>query len=236
MKYSVLYGSHNIEFDLEYSSRKTLEISVHPDLEVIVKAPNNKELDEVLQKVKKRAAWIVKQKNYFSSFKPQITERKYISGETHRYLGKQYRLKLINSQDDKVKLTRGYLNVFTSNKTDREKTRRLLEDWYISHAQVKFHERLNFCFKKMEKYGLNSLPKFIIRRMTKRWGSCTNDGRLILNLDLIKAPSHCIDYVIMHELCHLKYHNHSPEFFNLLFQIMPDWETRKERLEKIVFS
>lgn len=235
-KNSFIYGNQEIEFEIQYSDRKTIEINVYPDTQVAVKAPCDKTFDEVLQRVKKKAHWIVKQKSYFNSFKPVLPDKKYFSGETHRYLGRQYRLKFIKSTEKQVKLKNGYINVYTPDKKDTETIKVQLEEWYFNHAKVKFQDRLDICFEKVRKYGIENKPKVQVRKMTKRWGSCTSDSRIIFNLDLIKAPSHCIDYVVMHELCHLKHRNHNAEFFTLLYQIMPDWEYRKEKLEKIVFS
>lgn len=235
-KYSVNYGIHEIEFELELAKRKTIQITVNPDSMVSVKAPEEKSIDDVLQRVKKRASWILKQKRYFSFYKPIMPERKYISGESHKYLGKQYRLKFVKSPENQVKLQNGYLKVYTQDKSDIESTKLLLDEWYLIHAKIKFQQRLDLCYKKIKKHNIGNVPKLQIRKMSKRWGSCTSDKRIILNLELIKAPSHCIDYVIMHELCHLKHRNHNADFFYLLFQIMPDWEKRKEKLEKVVFS
>lgn len=236
IKHCISYGANEIEFELELCERKTIQIKVEPDSSVNVKAPSNKNIEEILERVKNRASWILKQKRYFSFYKPNLTERKYISGESHRYLGKQYRLKFVKSNENKVKLQNGYLNVFSFDKTDAEYTQKLLRKWLFERSKIKFKQRLDFCYQQIKKHGINNIPEIQIRKMSKRWGSCTSDGRIILNSELIKAPSHCIDYVIIHELCHLKYRNHNTDFFNLLFQIIPDWEKRKEKLEKIVFS
>ncbi len=235
-KNSISYGTNDIEFELELSERKTIQIRVNPDSSICVKAPCKKDIDEILKRVKNRASWIMKQKRYFSRYKPSLTERIYISGESHRYLGKQYRLKFIESETSEVKLRNGYLKVFSANKRDIVLTKKLLDEWYFQHAKIKFQQRLDFCYALIKKYNIGEMPKLQIRKMNMRWGSCTSDRRIILNIDLIKAPSHCIDYVIMHELCHLKQRNHNTEFFCLLLQLMPDWEIRKDRLEKIVFS
>ena len=229
----IKYGEKVITFDLEFRQRKTLEISVFPDLSVRVKAPVERNIDEVLAKVRKRASWILEQKYFFSLFLPNFPPRKYISGETHFYLGKQYRLKVNKSDEEDVLLRRGILQVFTDNRNISSRIKFLLEDWYKNRAQVKFVERLDICYDKVRKYGF-AKPKLQIRNMAKRWGSCSPTGKMILNTHLIKASSYCIDYVIMHELCHLIHQNHSRAFYRLLTRILPDWETRKKRLDRIL--
>ncbi len=108
----------------------------------------------------------------------------------------------------------------------------LLTNWYKERSKIIFEARLKLCSKRFRNANL---PEYYlcIRKMNFRWGSCTKNGRLILNLDLIQAPSHCIDYVICHELTHLKVRNHTPEFFKILSGVMPDWEIRRNRLEKL---
>ncbi len=234
--YTISYGSQEIDFLLELTPRKTLQIIVEPDFSVIVKAPVNKNIKEILDHVKNKAYWIIKQKRYFLNFKPDLKERQYISGESLRYLGKQYRLKFIDSIENIVKLESSYLKIFTSNKADTELSKKLLNGWLYNNAKLKFQQRLEFCYYKIRKYDIHEMPIIQIRKLAKRWGSCTPNRKIVLNLDLIKAPSHCIDYVIMHELCHFKYLNHSKDFFNLLALVMPDWEARKEKLEKIALS
>ena len=107
-----------------------------------------------------------------------------------------------------------------------------MQQWYRTHARDTFQRRMEFCHGVARRYGIER-PQITLRRMTRRWGSSSGNGRILLNTELVKAPVHCIDYVIMHELCHQKYPNHSPSFFRLLARCLPDWESRKERLERV---
>ena len=111
-----------------------------------------------------------------------------------------------------------------------------LEAWLQDHAERIFRHRLKAAVDSTRSLGLKTRPNLLVRKMERRWGSCTKAGNILLNVKLIKAPIHCIDYVIMHELCHLKVHNHGTEFYRLLTRCMPDWEARKRRLESVVIS
>lgn len=230
--HKIKYGSRYITFELEYRQRKTMEISVYPDMSVRVKAPVSRSIEQIKQKIHKRASWIMEQKYFFSLFLPEQPRRQFISGETHTYLGKKYRLKILKREEEQVKLIRGCLLVHVSRQNDPKRVKTLLEGWYKKQAQTKFEQRLNLCMQKVQKHGIGR-PLIQIRKMSKRWGSCTKSGTLLLNLQLIKASAPCIDYVIMHELCHLKYFNHGSAFYDLFYQIMPDWEKRKKKLELV---
>jgi len=204
---------------------------VKPDMSVIVKAPFDTELSKIYKKVENRAKWILEQQKFFQDFHPLTLPRKYISGETHLYLGKQYRLKVIKSKAEEVKLKWGYIKVFTKDKQNTKKIQVKLEAWYRSHAINKFKQYIQENIILFRNYEITE-PGFILRAMSKRWGSCTKDGKLIINPELIKAPKRCIEYVIIHELCHLIHPNHSRAFLKLQTQIMPDWEKWKDRLER----
>ena len=231
--HKIKYGSQIISFQLEYRNRKTLEISVFPDMSVKVVAPAKRSYKEIEAKVRKRAAWIIEKRYFFSLYLPKQPAKKFVSGESHFYLGKQYRLKVINSTECKVVLKRGVINVYTENRRDSTKIKMFLDQWHRQRAKIKFTERLKLCYAKVKKYGV-SCPDIQIRKMKKRWGSCSNQRAIILNTELIKAPSHCIDYVIMHEICHLKHFDHGKAFYKLLVKVMPDWEKRKKRLETVL--
>lgn len=230
--HSVSFGQKVIEFSLAYANRKTLAISVNPDMSVSVVAPKGKEVASIKEKVRGRAAWILRQQAIFETFLPLTPPRQYVSGETHYYLGKQYRIKISSGDKAEVKLKGGYINIYTIAPRNQEIVESLLNAWLLSHAQAQFKVRLQNCWEKLKTLDL-PFPELQIRKMSKRWGSCTPQGKIYLNSELIKAPSHCIEYVITHELCHLKHKNHSKDFFMLLNRVMPDWEKRKLRLENM---
>ena len=234
MERAVAFGQKTIRFSLEQKPRKALQISVMPDLSVGVSAPRDFSVDKVLRKVQRRAPWIVKQIDYFKSFMPKEPPRQFISGETHYYYGRQYRLKVIRSKRQDVKLKGRYIFVYSLRPESQPRTKQLIYEWYRARAQQMFVVIANRCHERLEKYGIK-LPAVDVKAMKSRWGSCVHTkGRIGLNTELIKAPSHCIEYVIMHEMCHLKYPNHTKHFYNFLSLVMPDWKKRKARLERVV--
>ena len=224
-----------IPFHIERRRRKTLAITVHPDLRLEVVAPDASENDQVLLRVEKRAGWIVRQLRYFEQYRPIPAARQFVSGETHRYLGRQYRLKVAQGELESVKLIGQFLHVCVTCRDDRARVGALVELWYRRHAVRVFEQRIRACRELRPCLCVPQTPRVTVRKMLRRWGSCTKAGNVLLNLELIKTPVHCIDYVIVHELCHLQVHNHSPAFYELLSRMMPDWESRKRRLESLPF-
>jgi len=227
---SFVYGQKTIDYSLFFTERKTMEIAVHPDSTVIVKAPIDADISLIEKKIYKRARWISKQLSYFRQFNPKTPDRRYVSGETHLYLGKQYRLKINQGQKNSVKLTKGFFHVTCREEPTPEIAKKLMKRWYLQKANIQFHECLNRCWPKFNSFGFTQ-PKISIKRMQKRWGSLSDKGTITLNTDLIRAQKECIDYVVTHELCHLKYHDHSPEFYILLDSVLPGWEKIKHKLE-----
>jgi len=244
MTSAIQYGSKQIDFRLEYSSRKSLGITVKPDLSVLVKAPADTSLEKVKEKLQKKAPWIIRQQSFFLYFHPKTPARKFISGETHLYLGRQYRLKVksekIKDKSEKgkgksgeAKLNGQFLEIYTY---DKSKIKDIVEDWYLSKAKAKLHLIARPLFEKFISNHNLSLITFhlSLRNMPTRWGSCTPKGKIILNPELIKAPKGCIEYVIIHELCHLVHHDHTQKFIDLQTKEMKDWEKWKMKLEKLL--
>ena len=231
---SVFFGQTEIIYVVNFCERKTLAIHVYPDGNVIVDAPTAASEQVIADKVKKRAPWIFKQKLKFESYPPALSQRQYVSGETHRYLGRQYRLKVMEGKNDNVKLLHGHLFIETNSPENRLRVKILLQQWYRLRARVVFSERYDVCVQQVTKLNIEHHQGFQLRFMPKRWGSCTGQGNIILNPELIAAPKDCIDYVITHELCHLRERNHSQAFYKLLTTVMKDWELRRKRLNEMV--
>lgn len=230
MMASIQFGSKQIDYQIEYSERKTLGITVTPDMDVLVKAPNDSTITKIEEKLKKKAPWIIKQQSFFLAYHPKTTERKYISGETHLFLGRQYLLKVEENEKESVKLKGKFIEVKTPDKT---KVKQLLNNWYLEHARSKFHATALPLIEKFKKYKVEP-SSIVLREMPTRWGSCTPKGKIILNPELIKAPKGCIEYVIVHELCHLIHHDHTQKFMDLQTKEMKDWEKWKTKLERLL--
>ena len=215
---------------LKRTPRKTLAISVLPDGTLELVAPLESTLEAILLRVKKRENWIFTQRRSFKVMNAQRPPLRYVNGATHRYLGRQYRLKIeVGAESRGVTLGGGYFHIRLSEVTD-ETVKAALDVWYRQHAREQFERRVHPWVIWCQQRRLPK-PQLRLRAMAKRWGSALKSGVIYLNPELIKAPSVCIDYVITHEICHLKHPDHGSKFRALLQQLCPDWRRLKERLE-----
>lgn len=196
-------------------------------------APTDAKAEDIQARVETKAPWIAKQQRFFNGRPEKTYQPKWVSGENIYYLGRQYRLKIHLGEAD-VKLAGKYLNVTVKKKDDKAKIAALVNTWYLKHARRKFEERTLLLHSILERENLK-MNSLMIRKLEKRWGSCTKKGNIVLNSELIKAPINCIDYVLIHEICHLKYHDHSNKFWSLLNKYCPDWVKTKEKLENLNF-
>lgn len=226
------YGDHAICFErvARQGVAQRVQIQVHPDCRVVAKAPASCSDSEVVAAVRKRAAWVVQQLASFREQQQHLQPRRYVSGEGHWYLGKQYLLKVlvVPGAAQQVKLLRGKLEV-SVQAAEPERIRRVLEGWYRERARELFQRRLQALLPQT--LWVTKAPAIRILAMKTQWGSCSPAGRLTLNPNLAKAPRECIDYVILHELCHLAEHNHSERFYRLMSQVIPQWQPIKARLD-----
>lgn len=229
------YGETAIPYTLTYARRKTVAIHVYPDQRVEVKAPEGSDFAAVEDFVRRRAAWIARKRAQFALLPAARPPRRYVSGESFTHLGRHYRLEVTEGERPWVKLSRGYLEITTPSKVDAAAVRLQVEEWQQKQARRVFYERMLALLPRFSPLALPE-PELTIKTLKSRWGSCTYDGRVTLNLLLIQTPLECIDYVVAHELCHLLEHNHGKGFYSLLSRVMPDWKARKERLNKFAVA
>ncbi len=229
---TIQFGTTTIRYTVSFSPRrKKAAIAVYPDTSVAVTVPTGTTHDSVRELVQKKAPWILEQIGDFEHLAMLDASKRYVGGETFLYLGRQYRLKIAaGEKKPSVKLVGGYFEVTVPEDVHPETDliRCILCAWYKEHALQKVREAVRTYAQRLH---LDS-PKVTIRHQLKRWGSCTKDGTLNINLLIIMAPMTLVEYVVAHELCHLRYKDHSSEFWDLLRLVMPDYEIRKERLRK----
>ena len=230
--------SKNDTLITEKSKPRKVVIKVHPDQRVVATAPNDASDAIIHDAMMKRARWIWQSLQDFAKQQDHVLPKRYVSGETQFYLGRRYVLKvLINSEtESSVKLSRGQLKVFLQQSDDQidqkiqaEKVKSMVDKWYQNRAKTVFSARLKSLLPKAS--WVIGVPLYKILIMQKQWGSCSTKGNLILNPHLVKAPKECIDYVILHELCHIAEYNHSERFWRLLTQVMPNWKEVKAKLD-----
>ncbi|RFA26145.1 hypothetical protein CAI21_17580 [Alkalilimnicola ehrlichii] len=217
-----------LNFVIRYSRRRSLGLYVYADGRVEVRVPFACDEHVAMDFLQRRLSWVMAKRAEFAE-RPRPPQPEYRSGAQHLYLGERLTLKLQYAARPQVWLTDDRLTIAARDIAEPEKVEQRLWAWYRRTAEALFPERLALGVARMHAYGIVQ-PPLKIRRMRSRWGSCSRRGSITLNLDLIRYPLACLDYVIAHELCHLLEFNHSPRFYRLLDATMPDWRTYKMHL------
>lgn len=208
--------------------RRTLSVSVFPDLSILVRAPWRTSRATIRQFVLSRAGWITKVLRKLESRIPPEPPS-YRDGATLHYAGRRLRLEVKGGAKGSVTCLFDRLLVTVPHEPTEEETKRLLGLWYRSRAEILFHERLRHCGLVAEREGI-PLPDLRIRKMRSRWGSFSRGRGITLNLSLVMVPVEYLDYVILHELCHYRVPHHGPEFWRLLERLVPDCKKRRKGL------
>lgn len=229
----VVLGPDPLDYELRRSARRTLAITVEPSGAVIVTAPTATSEEKVDAVVRHRGGWIRRQLREITTLPPPPTPREWVTGETHWYLGRQYRLKVVKGERRKVTLAGPFFRVVAPDAAGPAHVQRLMERWYLDHARVTFERRMAGVLRRTPRLECTVTPRLLIRKVRRRWGSCSPDGRILMNVDAVKLPVGCIDYLLTHELCHLRVPHHGPAFWRLLNACMPDWEHWRQRLEQV---
>lgn len=222
-----------ILYSLERKQVKNLNLRVRKDGSVWVSAEPGVPCEEIDAFVAGKAPYILKALNHFhemAQYRPQ--PKQYVSGETFNILGRGLRLQVTQAAKDSISADGIYIHLGVRDLSDTEKKRRIVSRFLDQQCKTVFGDVMDDLYPLFQKYGVQR-PSLRIRDMETRWGSClAKKGVITLNKCLIEAPRHCIEYVVMHELCHLVHPNHSGQFYAFLAMLMPDWKERKQYLDK----
>ena len=227
------YGARTISFDVAFSKRKTLKITVEPPNTVSVVAPTGLARRVVVDRVKSKASWIIKKLSYFNDLNLTL-RRSFAGGETFMYLGRDYPLLIqLNEQVKKpiVDLKgeqKGWQICIETPAVSQDVLRGAMETWYRKQASEKIGERVQY----YQQWFLRRPSAVRVKEQKQRWGSCTGRDTLLFNWRCIMAPPDVVDYVVVHEMCHLDHKNHSQLFWALLASILPDFQQSKKWLNK----
>lgn len=239
MQKSFNIKGRQINCEIKRSRRRTVALYVHPDKRVEIRMPLLFSVDEIEPFLIKHSRWLFNRLDLPE--KKPIEPKKFVSGELHYFLGKQYPIEIVASDknsvvfDNEKIVIRQRVDKSTSQQVGGSLSRqdlveKLLDRWYLEQAKRVFREISIPLVESMKKY--NVAPKsFAIKKMKTRWGSCSSKGNINLNLHLIKLPEQCIREVILHELCHLVHFNHSKDFYALMTAEMPDWKVWKKEIK-----
>lgn len=214
---------NGIDIDIEHKPIKHIHLSVYPPHGTVhISAPEG--ISDVALKsyAMRKMAWIIQKREILTSYHRQ-TEREYLSGEAHYYLGTLYRLKVIRSNTELQHVNRNgdYLEIYVKERAEKQHIENVLFEWYRQQLKPLIEKYID----KWSKI-LNVEPMFWeIRLMTSKWGSCMyKTKRLLFNSELAKKPLHCIEYVVVHEMTHLIERTHTDKFRLILDRYFPTWE------------
>ena len=219
-----------IRYEFKRSHRRSVVAKIRRDGVIEVRAPLLYRESDMIAFLNQHKRWIFNHIDRLQNAENQ--QKKYISGEIHYYLGKQYTLQVVESNKNAVSIEGNSLVVnlkSLENLEHPDNIDHLLNNWYRAQAKIVFNELLPPIIEKFKKYNV-SPAKISIRDMRSRWGSCSRKGNISLNLQLVKLNENCIRQVMIHEMCHLVYFNHQAGFYALMEEMMPDWKQWKKEL------
>lgn len=226
--YTIVYGTTKRVYDVMRKKRNSLKLTVTPEMDIIVTCPAHVSMGDIESFLKRKWRWLDKQLAFFEKNQKKVYKKEYVSGESFYYLGRQYQLIIKKSDVDSVSLARDQLIVCsTQGSVNRVYTKHLVEMWYKQEAKDIFSERFDL---QLKRFGYNKNIFLRIAEMKRKWGSFRG-STVTLHPLLIQAKKEAIDYVITHELCHVRYLNHNKKFWELMDEMYPRWEKMKEELE-----
>jgi predicted metal-dependent hydrolase len=233
---SVKACGKTISYEIVYSrKRKRAAILVRPDTRIEFRAPQGLSTDIIREMVKGKAQWILKKLELFEANRLPDQKKRYCEGENYLYLGREYplRIRFVDNVKKPLSFFRGSeLIVEVPGNTSEDqlpfRVKEAVWNFYSERAEEEVEKILRSYSKKL---GV-ALPVFKVKYQKRRWGSCSADNVLRINFQLIMAPPRQFEYVVVHELCHVKEKNHSARFWKLVRELMPDYEEYRSSLKK----
>ncbi len=232
----IQYGNRRINFEIKRGNRKkTVAIHVNPTASITVLSPRCLDEEKIRMILHKKARWIIEKQEQIKKNRNSNSVKQFVSGESFPYIGRYYRLKVMKSftgTEEKCRLVNGRFLVEVNGKSGGEHGRtaikKALMEWYFQHAEEKIGERASRFARLIGKW-----PASInIKNQEKRWGSCSRTGIIRFNWKIIMAPISVMDYVIVHELCHLIYPHHSSQFWQKVQSVISDYQRRRNWLKE----
>jgi predicted metal-dependent hydrolase len=231
-QFVLTYGDERIPYQVAYDDNRTSRVAIHvnPDGSVSVDAPKGFDDNSIKSAVQKRAKWVINHVTQAKERFAHVRPKEYVSGEQVLYLGRRYMLKVIpvDSKPSPARLIGNRLEVQTQS-GDLNDIKGRIRAWYRVKGRDYIERRINTVARPLP--WVSSPPPFRFSQMSRQWGSCSANGEIALNPNLIKAPRRCIDYVILHEVAHLKHHHHGPDFWRLIDVYCPNWKETKSVLD-----
>ena len=229
MNISYIYNNEIIELELIHKKRKNITIKIDEVGNIKVLAPNEVKSEEVIEIVKNKSEWIIKKRNEIQCNITTLSKRQLKTGEYYMFLGKEYPLEIVhNNLAKKTVISFDGKKILIVTKIENENTLSYeLEGWYRNETMTIIRNRINY----YEGFFEDKVKGIKVKEQKRRWASCTYDNRLLFNWRLSMAPIEVIDYVVVHEMCHMKYKNHSKEYWKHVERVMPDYKKRHDWLK-----
>ncbi len=233
LKKTIVRKIHDIELRIVYSRRRTLGISVLPDSSVVVRVPHRTS-DTIIERIiMEKSSWITRHRDNFILNKKKSLKRIFSNGSSHLFMGNEALLKISKSTRQYISFNNGAIDLGIRNPEDQVAVKRLIYKGYKTEAESLFQSMINNVLERYKEQNFRPAG-LIVRSMKRRWGSCSSKGVITLSTELIKLPEIYTEYVIIHELCHLKHHNHGTAYYKLLTELFPPWKKVRKEMKDLI--
>jgi predicted metal-dependent hydrolase len=221
-----------IDYKIVYSRRRTIGISVGPDSGVTVRAPYRTSARTIENLVISKSGWIRKHLENYNSAR-RITDKNFVDGTPVLFRGVEHQTRIIESKTYFVKLNGNIIEIGLKNTGETRLAVLMLEKWYRQIAEGIFRKKFEEVLARYRDYNFTP-SEFSVKALKRRWGSCSSKGKITISSELVKLDEIYLEYVILHELCHLRHQNHGKEFYKLLSEVFPDWKQRRSELKRFI--